>query len=53
MIAIPTATIAGFGSLHLNVGDAFPVEYAIGCETATRTLWDNNFAANYRLVAND
>ena len=32
---------------QLNVGDAFRVEYAIGCETADRTLWDNGFAGNY------
>ena len=32
---------------QLTVGDAFRVEYAIGCETDTGVVWDNNFGQNY------
>ena len=43
----PNRYDCGIWITHLNVGDAFGVEYAIGCETAGGTLWDNNFSANY------
>ena len=32
---------------HLRVGGAFRVEYAIACETAAGTVWDDNFGCNY------
>ena len=32
---------------HLGVGSAFRVEYAIACETAAGTTWDDNFGCNY------
>lgn len=32
---------------QINTDDAFRVEYAIGCETPGRTIWDNNFGHNY------
>ena len=32
---------------QLKIDDAFRVEYAIGCETPSRTIWDNNFGRNY------
>lgn len=32
---------------QLKVDDAFRVQYAIACETARRTIWDNNFGQNY------
>ncbi|MGE5446346.1 MAG: endonuclease/exonuclease/phosphatase family protein [Ignavibacteriales bacterium] len=32
---------------QIKVDDAYRVEYAIACETATRTIWDNNFGQNY------
>lgn len=32
---------------HLAVGGAYRIEYAIGCETATGTIWDDNFGGNY------
>jgi len=43
----PNRYDCGIWITHLNVGDAFRVEYAIGCETAGGTLWDNNLSANY------
>ncbi len=43
----PNRYDCGIWITHLNVGDAFGVEYAIGCETAGGTLWDNNLGANY------
>ena len=43
----PNRYDCGIWISHLNVGDAFRVEYAIGCETGAGTLWDNNFGANY------
>jgi maltose 6'-phosphate phosphatase len=43
----PNRYDCGIWISHLNVGDAFRLEYAIGCETGSGTLWDNNFAANY------
>ena len=43
----PNRYDCGIWITQLNVGDAFRVEYAIGCETASGTLWDNNFGANY------
>ena len=30
-----------------NRDDAFCIQYAIGCETPSRTIWDNNFGHNY------
>ena len=32
---------------QIKVDDAFRVQYAIGCETPTGTIWDNNFGDNY------
>jgi maltose 6'-phosphate phosphatase len=32
---------------QLNVDDAYRVQYAIACETAQRTIWDDNFGQNY------
>jgi maltose 6'-phosphate phosphatase len=32
---------------QINTDDAFRVQYAIGCETPSRTIWDNNFGHNY------
>ncbi len=43
----PNRYDCGIWISHLNVGDAFRVEYAIGCETEGGTLWDNALAANY------
>ena len=43
----PNRYDCGIWITHLNVGDAFGVEYAVGCETAIGTLWDNNLGANY------
>jgi maltose 6'-phosphate phosphatase len=43
----PNRYDCGIWISHLNVGDSFRVEYAIACETPARTLWDNNFGANY------
>lgn len=33
---------------QLNINDAYRLEYAIGCETAYGTIWDNNCGRNYR-----
>jgi len=43
----PNRYDCGIWISHLNVGDAFRLEYAVGCETGSGTLWDNNFTANY------
>ena len=32
---------------QLKIDDAFRVQYAIGCETPSGTIWDNNFGRNY------
>lgn len=32
---------------QLNIGDAFRVQYAVGCEASGRTIWDSNFGHNY------
>ena len=32
---------------QIRVDDAYRLQYAIGCETPERTLWDNNFGRNY------
>src|SRR5271166_4686987 len=32
---------------QIRIDDAFRVEYAIGCETPSRAIWDNNFGPNY------
>jgi maltose 6'-phosphate phosphatase len=32
---------------QIEAGKAFRVEYAIGCKTRYRTIWDNNFGRNY------
>ena len=32
---------------QLKIDDAFRVHYAIGCDTAERTIWDNNFGHDY------
>jgi maltose 6'-phosphate phosphatase len=32
---------------QIKTDDAFRVQYAIGCETPRRTIWDNNFGHNY------
>lgn len=32
---------------QIKVDDAFQVQYAIGCETPSLTIWDNNFGSNY------
>jgi maltose 6'-phosphate phosphatase len=32
---------------QLKVDEAFRVHYAIGCETPSRTIWDNNFGHDY------
>jgi len=34
-------------SSQIKIDDAFRVQYAIGLETPTRTIWDNNFGHNY------
>lgn len=31
----------------IKIDDAFRVEYAVGCETPSGTIWDSNFGANY------
>ena len=32
---------------HLQIDDAYRVEYAVACETLCRKIWDNNFGRNY------
>lgn len=32
---------------QIKIDDAFRIQYAIGCETPGRTIWDNNFGRNY------
>ncbi len=32
---------------HLPTNQAYRIEYAIGCETPDRTVWDNNFGENH------
>ena len=32
---------------QIKTDNAFRVQYAIGCETPSRTIWDNNFGHNY------
>ena len=32
---------------QLKIDDAFRVQYAIGCDTPGRTIWDNNLGRNY------
>ena len=32
---------------QIKPADAFRIQYAIGCETPNRTIWDNNFSQNY------
>jgi len=32
---------------QITIDDAFRVQYAIACETPSRTIWDNNFGHNY------
>ena len=32
---------------QIKIDDAFRVQYAIGCETPSGTIWDSNFGANY------
>jgi maltose 6'-phosphate phosphatase len=32
---------------QLKIDDAFQVQYAIGCETGSQAIWDNNFGQNY------
>ena len=32
---------------QIKIDDVFRVQYAIGCETPSRTIWDNNFGHNY------
>jgi maltose 6'-phosphate phosphatase len=32
---------------RVDVGDAFRLQYAIACETPSRTVWDSNFGQNY------
>ena len=32
---------------QIKADDAFRIQYAIGCETPSRTIWDNNFGHNY------
>jgi len=34
-------------SAQLKIDDAYRVQYAFGCETRGRTIWDNNFGQNY------
>ena len=51
------APSAGYAGLHsaqvwtgrLNIGEAFRVEYSIGCEGKDHTLWDNNHGRNFVL----
>src|SRR5512143_2572659 len=32
---------------QIKIDNAFRVQYTIGCETSSRTIWDNNFGHNY------
>jgi maltose 6'-phosphate phosphatase len=32
---------------QIKIDDVFRVQYAIGCETLSRTIWDSNFGHNY------
>ncbi|MEZ5889247.1 MAG: carbohydrate-binding protein [Xanthobacteraceae bacterium] len=32
---------------QIKIDDAFRVQYAIGCETPSGTIWDSNFGGNY------
>ena len=32
---------------QIKPDDAFRIQYAIGCDTPSRTIWDNNFGHNY------
>ena len=32
---------------QLKIDDAFRLQYAIGCDTPGRTIWDDNFGCNY------
>ena len=34
-------------SNQIKIDDVFRVQYAIGCETPSGTIWDNNFGHNY------
>jgi maltose 6'-phosphate phosphatase len=34
-------------SNQIKIDDAYRVQYAIGCETPSGTIWDNNFGHNY------
>ncbi len=34
-------------SNRIKVGDEFRVEYALGCDTGTKTVWNNNFGKNF------
>ena len=43
----PNRYDTGIWSTEIKIEDAFRVQYAIGCETPSRTIWDNNFGYNY------
>ncbi len=43
----PNRYDTGIWNTQIKIDDAFRVQYAIGCETPSGTIWDNNFGQNY------
>lgn len=43
----PNRYDTGIWACQMRVDDAYRVEYAIACEAADGTFWDNNFGDNY------